>query len=164
MTRMEIVMECNNYSGIPSEERCHTIEDYVREKIQQKCSLDNIKMNETQIQDNLIQPTLILRYKDGNAKLLIEDLDKILLDIGITAVKAVISRIATRAAEAALAGGGLGLVAGSRSGSAALAATLIGALIGGIIGDSIERRVTELVAVKERGAWIYEEILTARSN
>lgn len=158
----EIVMECNNYSGVPSDERCRTVKEYVTEEIRSKCTLHNVIAKETQIQDNLIQPTLIVRYENGNDELLIQELDQILLDIGITAIKAVVSKIASRAAEAALVGGGVGLLAGSRSGGGALATTLVGVLLGGLIGSGIEKGIIELVAAKESGQWITEEIPQVR--
>ena len=110
--KKEIIMECNNYTGIPSDERCRTVEEYVTKGIKSKCTLDNVIAKETQIQDNLIQPTLIVRYKNGNDKLLIQELDQILMDIGIIAIKAVVTKIASRSVEAAMAGGGAGLLAG----------------------------------------------------
>ncbi len=162
--KKEIIMECNNYTGIPSDERCRTVEEYVTKGIKSKCTLDNVIAKETQIQDNLIQPTLIVRYKNGNDKLLIQELDQILMDIGIIAIKAVVTKIASRSVEAAMAGGGAGLLAGSRSGSGALATTLLGALLGGIIGSTITRGIIELVATKESGQWITEEVSQVRSK
>ena len=150
--KKDIVIECNNYSGIASEERCRTIEEYVTKKISSECNVLRIKMNETQIQDNLIQPTLVIRFENGNNELLIGQLDQALLEIGVTAINAIISKIVSRAVEAALVGGGIGLLAGSRSDT--LATTVIGALIGGLIGSSIEKGIIELVATKEFGKWI----------
>lgn len=160
----EIVIECNNYSGILSDERCRVIEEYVTEGIRSKCTLYNVIAKETQIQDNLIQSTLIVRYENGNDELLIQELDQILTDIGITAIKAVISKIASRAAEAAMVGGGIGLLAGSKSGGGALTTTLLGVLLGGLIGSSIERGIIELVATKESGQWITEKIPQLRGS
>ncbi len=157
----ELIVECNNYSGIPSDERCRTVEDYVREGLTGQCTLQNVKMQERQIQENLIQPTLTIRYnEDGNGGLLIENLDSILVDIGISAIKAVVSEITSRGVEGALLGGGAGLLAGgaSENNDDSLATTVIGALIGGLLGKSIEKRILKLVAQKKSGQWITEEI------
>ena len=90
---------------------------------------------------------------------IIELVDQSLIEIGITAIKVVVSRIASSAAEGALAGGGVGLVAGK--GSSQAATTLIGALVGGLIGDTVKKRVVEYVATKSSGDWIAEKIKTS---
>ena len=78
--------------------------------------------------------------------------------MGITAIKMVVSRIASSAAEGALAGGGVGLVAGKDNSPAAT--TLIGALVGGLIGGMVKKRVVEYVATKSSGDWVAEKIKT----
>ena len=152
----EIMIECNNYFGAMSEERCRSVEEYVKEKIKSHCELKDVVMKETQIQDNLIQPTLTIRYNTGEAQPLIELVDQSLIEIGVTAIKIVVSKIASRAVEGALAGGGVGLIAGKKSNPVAI--TLIGALIGGLIGNSIEKRTIEYVATKDSGNWLIKEI------
>ncbi len=152
----EIMIECNNYFGDMSEERCRTIEKFVEEKIKDHCELKKVSVKETRIQDNLIQPTLSIRYETGEAQPLIELIDQSLVEIGITAIKTVVSKIVSRAVEGALVGGGTGLVAGK--GSNPTAATLIGALIGGWIGSTIEKRIIEYIATKNSGTWLFEEI------
>lgn len=152
----EIMIECNNYVGVMSDERCRTVEEFVKEKIKDHCELKNVMMKETQIQDNLIQPTLTIRYNIGETQPLIELIDQSLIEIGVTAIKIVVSKIVSRAVEGALAGGGVGLVAGK--GSNPTATTLIGALVGGLIGSAIEKRVIEYVATKNSGNWLFEEI------
>ncbi|MDC8451303.1 MAG: complement resistance protein TraT [Candidatus Nitrosotalea sp.] len=120
-------------------------------------------MTEIEILPNLIQPTLTIKYENGDHAALVETLDKILLDVGITAIKAVVNKIVTRAVEGVLAGSGVGLVAGasSKNARAALGATLVGALLGGIIGNIIENRILELVSTKERGMWNHQPYVQA---
>lgn len=154
----ELLIECNNYFGDISEERCRLVESFVAEKIKNHCKLNSITMREITIQDNLIQPTLSIRYAVGKTPPIIELVDQSLIEIGITAIKMVVSRIASRAAEGALAGGGVGLVAGK--GSSPAATTLIGALMGGLIGGMVEKRVVEYVATKSSGDWVAEKIKT----
>jgi len=159
MTR-ELLIECNNYAGITSQERCNMIQEYVKQHIEPHCQLKYVQMIETQVVQNLIQPTIIVIYEEGDHQLLINTIDKILLDIGVTAIKAVVTKITTRALETALAGSGLGLLAGgsTRNGRAALATTVLGAILGGIIGSAIEKRILELVTTKESGNWIIHPI------
>jgi len=160
----ELLIECNNYAGITSEERCKMIQQYVTQSIQSHCQLKYVQMIEAQVVPNLIQPTIIVIYEEGEHQLLINTIDRILLDIGVTAIKAVVTKIATKALETALAGGGLGLLAGgsSKNAKAALATTVLGALLGGIIGSAIEKRVLELVTTKESGNWIIHPIVQTR--
>lgn len=157
----ELVLECNNYSGTVSQDRCKMISKYVRENMQQICNVVNIEMREIEILPNLIQPTLVIKYNDGDHVALVEALDKILFDIGVTAIKAVVNEVITKAVEGIIAGGGVGLVAGasSKNAKAALGATLIGALLGGIIGNVLENRILELVSTKEHGRWNHQPIL-----
>lgn len=157
----ELVIECNNYSGIVSQDRCNLLEEYVRQNMKNICTMKNVKMTEIEILPNLIQPTLIIKYDNGDHAALVETIDKILFDIGVTAIKAVVNKIVTRAVEGALAGGGVGLVAGtsSKNAKAALGATLVGALLGGIIGNIIENRILELVSTKEHGKWSHQPYL-----
>lgn len=152
----EIMIECNNYFGDMSEERCRTVEEFVKEKIKDQCELKEVSMKETQIQDNLIQPTLSIRYETGETQSIIELVDQSLIEIGITAIKLVVSRITSRAVEGALVGGGTGLVAGRNNNPVAI--TLIGALVGGLVGSAIEKRIIEYVATKNSGNWLIEEI------
>jgi len=152
----EIMIECNNYVGTMSEDRCRTVEEFVNEKMKDQCELRKVLMKETQIQDNLIQPTLSIRYETGETQSLIQLIDQSLIEIGITAIKIIVSKIASRAVEGALAGGGTGLIAGRNSNP--VATTLIGALVGGLVGSAIEKRIIEYVATKESGNWLFEEI------
>ncbi|MGH2613225.1 MAG: glycine zipper 2TM domain-containing protein [Rhabdochlamydiaceae bacterium] len=162
----ELVIECNNYSGIASRDRCNLIEEYIRQNMKNLCRIKSVKMTEIEVLPNLIQPTLVIRYDNGDHGALVETLDKILLEIGITAIKAVVNEIVTRAVEGALTGGGTGLVAGasSKNAKAALGATLVGALLGGIIGNSIENRILELVSTKEHGRWNHQPYLQKRRS
>ena len=156
----EIMIECNNYFGEPSEERCRLVEKLVEEEIKNDCKLKDIVMKEIQVQDNLIQPVITIRYDAGETQLLTELIDRSLIEIGITAIKMVVSKIASRAVEGALAGGvgggGTGLAAGKNDNVVAI--TLIGALVGGLIGSAIEKRVPEYVATKSSGRWLSEKI------
>ena len=159
--KKELVISCNNYAGVPSEERCRTLEDYVNAYLKSLCTVKNVKMHETQIEENLIYLELVIRYDSVNDDFpIIEKLDQILLEIGISAIKAIVSKVVSRAVEGALGGGLTGLVAGgsTRNSNAALVATLIGGLIGGIIGNSIERQLPLLVAWKENGVWNTEKV------
>ena len=160
----ELVMECNNYSGIASRDRCNLLEAYIRQNMKNLCRIKNVKMTEIEVLPNLIQPTLVIRYDNGDHSAVVETLDKILLEIGITAIKAVVNEIVTKAIGGALTGGGAGLVAGasSKNAKAAIAATILGALIGGAIGNSFENRVLELVSTKEHGRWNHQPYLQRR--
>lgn len=158
MTR-ELVVRCNNYAGPQSDERCRTLEQYVRSHLTPVCTLKKVKMVENEIQSDLITPELILQYSGIDDGKLLDELDNILIGIGISAIKAVVSNVVSRAAQGALGGGVLGLLAGSNSSNnTTLGAALIGGLIGGIIGQSIQKSVPLLVAYKESGQWISEEI------
>ena len=160
----ELVMECNNYSGVASQDRCNLFKEYVRQNMKNLCTIKDVKMAEIEILPNLIQPTLVIKYDNGDHAALIETLDKILFDIGIIAIKVVVNKIVTRAVEGILVGSTGGLVAGASSKSAktALGATLVGALLGGIIGNIIENRILELVSTKEHGRWSHQPILQQR--
>lgn len=158
----EIMIECNNYVGEMSEERCNTIKEFVTEKIKNNCELRTVSMKEIQIQDNLIQPTLTVLYDTGESQSLIELIDESLTEIGITAIKIIVSKIASRLAEGLLAGGGVGLVAGRNTNPVAV--TLIGALVGGLVGSTVEKRITEYVATKNSGDWIIEKIKVAEKR
>ena len=156
----EIMIECNNYFGEPSEQRCRLVEKLVEEEIKNDCKLKDIVMKEIQVQDSLIQPIITIRYDAGETQLLTELIDRSLIEIGVTAIKMVVSKIASRAVEGALAGGvgggGTGLATGKKD--SAVAITLIGALVGGLIGSAIEKRVPEYVATKSSGRWLSEKI------
>ena len=159
--KKELVICCNNYTGVPSEERCRTLEDYVIAHLKSSYTVKNVKMQETQIEENLINPELVIQYDSVNDDFpIIEKLDQILLEIGVSAIKAIVSEIVSRAVEGALSGGLLGLVAGgtSRNSNAALVATIIGGLIGGVIGNSIKKQLPLLVAWKEQGEWVTKKV------
>ena len=49
-------------------------------------------MKETQIQDNVIQPTLTIRYITGEAQSLIELVDKHISQLVLAAIKIVVSK------------------------------------------------------------------------
>jgi outer membrane lipoprotein SlyB len=157
----ELVIECNNYSGAISQDRCNLLAEYVKQNMKNLCKIKDVQMKEIEILPNLIQPTLIIKYDNGDHTALVETVDKILFDVGVTAITAVVNEIVTRAIEGAFAGGGVGLVAGasSKNAKAALGATLVGALLGGIIGNIIENRILELVSTKERGKWSHQPYL-----
>ena len=165
--KKELVIRCNNYAGVPSEERCHILEDYARAGLKSLCTIKNIELHETQMAENLIYPELVIQY-DGvdDDFTIIEKLDQILLEIGISAIKAIVSKIVSRAVEGALGGGLLGLIAGgsSRNSNAALAATIICGLIGGVIGNSIEKQLPLLVAWKEHGRWNTKKVPEIRQK
>ena len=157
----ELVVHCNNYTGIPSEERCHTLEEYVKAHLKSLCRVKKIKLHEKQIEENLIYPELVIQYDDVSDDFsIIENLDKILLEVGVSAIKAIVSKIVSKALEGALGGGLAGLAVGgsSRNTNAALAVTVIGGLIGGLIGSSIKKQVPSLVAWKEDGRWTTKKI------
>ncbi len=159
--KKKLVIRCNNYAGVPSEERCHTLEDYVNAYLKSLCTVKDVKMHETQIEENLIYPELVIRYDSVNDDFpIIEKLDQILLEIGISAIKAIVSKIVSRAVEGALSGGLIGLATGgaARNSNAAVAATIIGGLIGGVIGNSLEKQLPLLVAWKEQGRWITKKV------
>ena len=159
--KKELVIRCNNYAGVPSEERCRTLEDYVIAHLESSYTIKDVKMHETHIEENLIYPELVIRYDSVNDDFpIIEKLDQILLEIGVSAIKAIVSEIVSRAVEGALSGGLLGLVAGgtSRNSNAALIATIIGGLIGGVIGNSIKKQLPLLVAWKEHGKWTTKKV------
>ena len=156
----EIMIECNNYFGEPSEERCRLVEKLVEEEIKNDCKLKDIVMKEIQVQDSLIQPVITIRCDAGEIQTLTELIDRSLIGIGVTAIKMVVLKMASRAAEGALAGGGggggTGLAAGKNDNAVTI--TLIGALVGGLIGSAIEKRVPEYVATKSSGRWLSEKI------
>ena len=159
--KKELVIRCNNYAGVPSEERCRTLEGYAKAGLESLCTIKNIELHETQMAENLIYPELVIQY-DGvdDDFFIIEKLDQILLEVGISAIKAIVSKIVSRAVEGALGGGLLGLIAGgsSRNSNAALVATIIGGLIGGVIGDRIEKQLPLLVAWKKDGRWNIKKV------
>ncbi len=159
--KKELVIHCNNYAGLPSEERCRTLQDYVKAHLKLLCTVKDVKLHETQIAKDLIHPELVIQYDSVNDDFpIIEKLDQILLEIGISAIKAIVSKIVSRAVEGALGGGLAGLVAGgsSKNSNAALVGIIIGGLIGGVIGNSIKKQRPLLVAWKENGRWNTEKI------
>lgn len=159
--KKELVIRCNNYTGVPSEERCRTLEDYVIAHLKSSYTIKDVKMHETRIEENLIYPELVILYDSVNDDFpIIEKLDQILLEIGVSAIKAIVSKIVSRAVEGALGGGLLGLTTGgtTRNTNAALIVTIIGGLIGGIIGNSIKKQIPLLVAWKEQGKWTTKKV------
>lgn len=165
--KKQLVIHCNNYAGLPSEERCHTLQNYVKAHLKSLCTVKDVKLHETQIAKDLIYPELVIQYDSVNDDFpIIEKLDQILLEIGISAIKAIVSKIVSRAVEGALGGGLLGLIAGgsSRNSNAALAATIICGLIGGVIGNSIEKQLPLLVAWKEHGRWNTKKVPEIRQK
>jgi len=145
----QVILECNNYCGTPSELRCNSIGEYLKQKLSETAS---IEMRESQVVQNIVRPQIIIRCNEQDPGILIETLDEILLEIGLYALKAVIVRLATRAAEGIVLGGMIGTLLSK--GEDKLLASLIGALIGGAVGNLIEKRITEFfVADKQLTGW-----------
>lgn len=151
----ELLIECNNYCGSPSPERCAAIEKYLKQKIDRKCANSSVKMAEIEVTSNLINPQIVIRYANPDHAYVMNHVDNLLLEVGLCAAKAVVSKIVSHAVEGALAGGATGAVLGSssRKGNNALAAMFVGALLGGLAGSLAEKGILELVATKESGTW-----------
>ncbi|MGH9992215.1 MAG: glycine zipper 2TM domain-containing protein [Nitrososphaera sp.] len=151
----ELIIECNNYYGSPSAERCAAIEKFLMQRIDQRCGVRNVKMAEIEVAPNLVNPQIVIRYTNPQHGHLIDSVDKLLLEIGLRAVKAVITKIVSHAVGGAVVGGAAGAVLGSSSkkGKNAMAAMVIGALLGGLAGSLAEKGIIELVASKETGIW-----------
>ena len=165
--KKELVIRCNNYAGVPSEERCRTLEGYAKAGLESLCTVKNIELHETQVAENLIYPELVIQYDSiDDDFLIIEKLDQILLEVGISAINAIVSEIVSRAVEGALGGGLLGLIAGgsSRDSTTVLVTTIIGGLIGGVIGDSIKNQRPLLAAWKEVGEWKIKKVPEIRQE
>lgn len=159
----KLIVECNNYYGTPSEERCTTIADYVKQQLGNNCV---VNMQEQELAENLIKPQIIVKYEDGEHEILIRKLDSIMLQIGLTAIKAIIGRVVTHAVEGAVAGGlaGLGLGSSSKKGEVTLVSALLLALLGGVVGNLIENLEVELVASKQSGAWTFKRVIYSQSS
>lgn len=107
-----ILFECNAYRGEASHERCKAVEEHVAGCVGPACRIDSTTMRENDMGGGVVQPTLEIVYTRGDYKELIPKVDKALLDIGVVAFKALVSRVASYAAEAAIAGVGAGALAG----------------------------------------------------
>lgn len=160
-----ILFECSCYGGGQSHERCRAVEEYVMESAGEACAIKSVTVREIDVGgDGVVQPAVELVYSKGDYRRLIPMVDEALVKIGIVAVKALVSTVATRAVEGAIAGAGAGGLAGGAaargtrnggsSGAAVLAGTLLGAALGAIGGKSVEKRVLSHVAAKQSGKWV----------
>ena len=145
----QVILECNNYCGTPSDLRCNSIGEYLKQKLS---DTDSIEMRESQVVQNIVRPQIIIHCNDKDPSTLIKTLDEILLEIGLYALKAVIVKIATRATEGIILGGIIGPLLSKNENK--LLASLIGALIGGGVGNLIEKQIIEFfVADKQLTGW-----------
>lgn len=159
-----ILFECNSYRGRASHERCKAVEEHVSECVGTACRLESATMRENDMGGGVVQATIELVYTKGDCREIIPRADMALLDIGIVAFKALVSSVASYAAEAVIAGAGAGAIAGDvatkedrRSGKrdafAVLAGTLIGAAVGAVAEKMVRSRVPYRIAVKQSGKW-----------
>ena len=162
-----ILFECSCYSGEASHERCKAVEECVMECISGACRLESATMREVDIGDGVVQPSVELVYSVGNYRRLIPMVDEALREIGIVAVKALVSSVASRAVEGVIAGAGAGWLAGGvasrgSSGRAAaaamLASTAIGAALGAIGGKTAKERSPRFVATRHAGGWTVKRL------
>ena len=160
-----ILFECNCYRGGRSRERCRAVEDYIMERVGASCGLESATMREIDVGDGVVQATFELVYTKGNCGEIIHMVDRALLDAGIVAFKALVSVVASHAAEAIIAGAGTGALAGGaatsggaknggrRTAFAVLAGALVGGLVGAAVEELVEDRVPYRIATKRSGRW-----------
>lgn len=171
MTRVRsILFECSCYRGKASHERCRAVEEHVMGCVEDACGLESATMRELDMGDGIVQPTVELVYSKGNYRRLVPMADEALREIGIVAVKALVSSVASHAAEGVIAGAGAGWLAGSaaargssggRTGAAVLAGTVIGAALGAIGGSLAKERSLNHVATRHAGGWAVKNFPTA---
>ena len=160
-----VLLECNCYRGKPSHERCRAVEDHVMACVGTTCGLESATMREIDMGDGVVQATFELVYTSGKYNEIIPVVDRALMDAGIVAFKALVSAVASHAAEAIIAGAGTGALAGgaaasggSRNGGgrtafAVLAGALVGAAVGAAAEKLVEDRVPYCIATKRSGRW-----------
>ena len=168
-----IVFECGCYGGGSSHERCRAVEEHVMDSAGTACEIKSVTMREIDMDGGgVVQSTVELVYSRGDYRRLIPMVDEALAEVGIVAVKALVSSVVSRAAEGAIAGAGMGGIAcgaaaqgsrdGGRTAGAALAGMLIGAAIGAIGGSAVKKRVLDHVAFKQSGRWIVKRLTRPR--
>ena len=159
-----VLLECSCYSGRASHERRKAVEECAMERVTGACRVESATMREVDMGDGVVQPSVELVYSKGNYRRLIPMVDGALREIGIVAVKALVSTVAPRAVEGVVAGAGAGWLAsgaaarGSRGDSgrtaaAMLAGTVIGAALGAIGGRMAKERSLRFVATRHAGGW-----------
>lgn len=167
-----ILLECNAYRGKASHERCKAVEEHVAGRVGPACGLESATMRENDMGGGVVQATIELVYTRGDCREIIPAVDKALLDIGVVALKAFVSSVASYAAEAVIAGAGAGALAGGavaggsrqrrrggrRSAFAVLAGTLVGAAVGAAVEKVVENRAPYRIAVKRSGKWHIKSI------
>jgi len=159
----QLIIEGNNYYGSLSEERCAAIETYLTRKLRVDNIANNIKMKEYEISPNLVKPLIIVRYNHSRHNKLLNEIDGLLIQIGIVSVSAVVSKIVTHAPEGAILGGLAGSMSTTGSSSKdqgkSLLSMVVFVLLGGALGSLIEKEgLLQFVATKESGKWIYHEV------
>lgn len=164
-----ILFECNAYRGEASHERCRAVEEHVAGCVGPACRIDSTTMKENDMGGGVVQPALEIVYTKGDYREIINEVDKALLDIGVVAFKALVSRVASYAAEAVIAGVGAGALAGGaaaggskrddkRSALAEIAGMLVGAAAGFAVEKMTEKKVPYRIAVKRSGEWHIKNI------
>lgn len=162
MTRMHsILFECSCYRGKASRERCKAVEEHVMGRVEGACGLESAAMRELDMGGGIVQPTVELVYSTGSYRRLIPIVDEALREIGVVAVKALVSHVVSHTVEGAIAGAGAGLLAGgattrgTRGGrtAAVLASTAIGAALGAIGGKLAKERSLAYIATRHAGGW-----------
>lgn len=155
MTHMRsILFECCCYRGRASNERCRAVEEHVMGRVEDACRLESAAMREIGVGGGIVQPTVELVYSTGSYRRLVPLVDEALREIGIVAVKALVSRVAPRAAGGAIARAGAGRQAGGgQTAAAVLAGTVLGAALGAIGGRLARERSLDYVATKHAGGW-----------
>lgn len=160
-----ILLECSCYSAMASHERRKAVEECVMESVSGACRVESATMREVDMGDGVVQPSVELVYSGGNYRRLIPMVDGALREIGIVAVKALVSTVEPRAAEGVIAGAGAGWLAGGAAASgsyggsgrtaaaAMLAGTVIGAALGAIGGKTSRERSLMFVATRHAGGW-----------
>lgn len=160
-----VLLDCNCYRGSPSHERCRAVEDHVMVCVGDVCGLESATMREIDMGDGVVQATFELVYTSGDCREIIHVVDKALLDAGIVAFKALVSSVASHAAEAIIAGAGTGALAGGAAASGGtknggrrtaftvLAGALVGAAVGAAVEELVEDRVPYRIATKRSGRW-----------
>lgn len=160
-----ILLECNCYRSRPSYERCKAVEEHVMRRVGAACRLESAVMREIDMGDSTVQATFGLVYAGGDCREITPQIDRALLDVGIVALRALVSGVDPQAAEAVVAGaaatdgtgaparGGGALRGGRRGAFAVLAGTMVGAAVGAAAGAIVENRIPHHVAVKRLGRW-----------
>lgn len=99
-----ILFECNGYRGKPSYERRRAVEEHVKGRVDSACGLESATMREIDVGGGILRVTVELVYTKGNCREIIPLVDSALLDVGVAAFKAVVSSVASHAAEAVISG------------------------------------------------------------